>query len=88
MIKVNEALYMLEQTPHGQHVPCAVKFATYNKEKSRPGKLHVWPEAHATGHRHPNSATDTISIINKRTGQTITVNTWLIFEINGQPIAL
>ena len=79
---------MLEQTDaSGNHIPRAVKFATWNKEKKRAGKLHAWPQAHATGHRH-KSATDTISIFNKQTGDTRTVNTWLIFELNGEPVTL
>lgn len=79
---------MLEQTDvANKHIPRSVKFATWNKEKQRAGKLHSWPLAHATGHRHKN-ATETISILNAQTGETRTVNTWLIFELNGQIIML
>lgn len=88
MIKVNDALQLLERTgADGKHIPASVKFSTWNKEKKKAGRLHEWPKAHATGHRHRDS-TETISLFNLLDGRTITVNTWLIFELNGEAVVL
>lgn len=81
---------MLEQTDsRGNHIPRSVRFCTWNKASQRPGKVRHWPQAHATGHRHKHGDTsETISIYNTQTSETRTVNTWGIFELNGQPVVL
>lgn len=88
MIKINDALFLLERTDaSGRHIPCSLEFGLFNKDKKVPGNLHIWKLAHATGHRH-NKSKQTISILNVVTNEVRTVNHWLIFKINGTPISL